>query len=209
VARVVFIALTAVAIAVAVVATVILAVALPSYTQPAVRPEASLSLGVARLNVTAVVVGPGNFADGIVKELSDRVSKVVVYSDLSPEILQYAGKYTVLVLSSDWLKENAGREEVKEMIKLFADSGSMIYVNGTKAGVFHRMLYEMWYEKGLKSGAPPEALQELRERIESIPEDSRTGLGYMKVSEKHEVFVSGTLEYALKTFAEYREVENL
>jgi len=205
VARVIFIALAVAAIAVA--ATVVLAVVLPSYVSPAVRPE--IPPEIARLNVTAVVVGPEVFAGRIVEKFSGRVARVIVYGDLGPEALQYAGKYTVIILSSEWLKENAGREEVREVIKRFIESGSMVYANGTKAGVFLKMLYEMEYEKGLKSGAPPEALQGLRERIESIPEDSRTGLGYMKVSEKHEVFVSGTLEDALRTLAEYRGVENL
>jgi len=200
VARVIFIALAATVIAVAVAA--ILAVVLPSYVSPAVRPD--ISPEIARLNVTAVVAGPEVFADRIVEKLSGRVARVIVYSDLDPEALRYAGKYTVLILSSEWLRENVDREEIKEVIKRFIESGSMVYANGTKAGVFHKMIYEMWYEEGLRSGAPQEALRELRERMESIPEDSRTGLGYMKISEKHDVVVFGSLENALRTFAEYR-----
>jgi len=200
VARIIHIALAVAAIAIA--ATVILAVVLPSYVQPAVRPEVPPE--IARLNATAVVVGPEDFTGRIVEKLSDRVGEVIVYSGLSPEILRYADRLTVLVLSSDWLKENAGREEVKEMIKRFIDEGSMIYVDGARAGVFQKMLYEMMYEKAVESGAPQAALQELSKRMESIPEESRTGIGYMKVSEKHEVLVFGSLEDALKNLAEYR-----
>ncbi|ADM27533.1 hypothetical protein Igag_0703 [Ignisphaera aggregans DSM 17230] len=187
---------------IAIVTTVIVAVVLPSLALPVAQPKISPS--VTRLNITAVVLGFGDFADRVVEELSGRVDKVIVYSNFTPEILRYAGRSTVVVLSSEWLELNADREEVKEMIRAFADSGSMIYVNGTRAGVLQKMIYEMWYEEGKASGMSPEALQELRERMESIPKESRTGMGYMKVSEKHEVFVSGSLEDALKTLAEYR-----
>lgn len=195
-ARIIHIALAVAAIAIA--ATVILAVALPSYAPPANRP------GATGLNVKVVVVGSGDFAGRVVKELSGRVSKVVAYGDFDPEILQHADRSTLLALSSDWLKENAGREEIKEMIKRFIDEGSMIYVDGARAGVFQKMLYEMMYEKGVESGAPQATLQELGKRMESIPEESQAGIGYMKVSEKHEVLVFGSLEDALKTLAEYR-----
>jgi len=199
VARIMHVALAVAVIAIA--AIVILVAVLPSYMQPAVRPEVPPE--IARLNTTAVVVGPEDFAGGIVEKLSDRVGKVFVYSGLSPEILRYADRSTVLVLSSDWLEENAGRGEIKEMIRVFIENGSMIYVNGTKAGVFQKMLYEILYEKGVESGAPQAALQELSKRMESIPEENRAGIGYMKVSEKHEVLVFGSLEDALKTLAEY------
>jgi len=103
---------------------------------------------ITKLNTTVAVLGPRDFASGVINELSGKVSEMVAYNDFSPEILRHAGKHTILVLSSEWLVANAGREEVKEMIKLFADSGSMVYVNGTKAGVFQKMVYEMEYERG-------------------------------------------------------------
>ncbi|WP_460024833.1 hypothetical protein [Infirmifilum sp. SLHALR2] len=189
----------ALVVLVLVFATIVIAVVLYNYASSATRPV--IPPRITKLNVTVVVLGFGKFAGVIAERLSGRVDKVIVYSGFNPEILRYAGRSTVLVLSDEWLAENAGREEVKEMIMLFADRGSMIYVNGTKAGVFQKMVYWMEYERGVESGMPPEALQELRERIESIPEESRAGIGYMKLSKKHDIFVFGSLEDALNTFS--------
>jgi len=198
--------LALVVLIIAITATVIVTIALSRYISLALSPK--IPPKVARLNITVVVLDPGDFAGRAVEKLSGRVDKVIVYSSFNPEILRHAGRSTMFVLSSEWLKENTDREEVREMIKQFIDRGSMVYINGTKAGAFLRMLYERWYEEGKRSGMSPEALQELRQRIESIPEDSQRGIGYIRVSEEHEVFVFGTLEDALKTLAEYRGVEN-
>ena len=133
-----------------------------------------------------VVLGEAGFRAELERAFSGRVKNFVAVDKPDVSIARYAGRDTVLVVSDAWLEVNAEREDTKELIKTFAETGSPIYVSGPKAGLLLKILNETGVAK-----------------FPRIPEDVRVGIGYIKISKNFEVVVYGNIKELLSASAEY------
>ncbi len=135
------------------------------------------------------MLGFSDFSAKLKATLQGRVANLVVLNKFDPGIVKYAGRGTVLIISDKWLAVNAGKKEVKMLIKTFVEAGSMIYVAGPKAGLLLKILDEVGVE-----------------RFPRIPKEVLSGIGYMKISNNHDIIVYGGVWTALKTVTETLEM---
>jgi len=90
-----YVILVVLAIAIIAIAfvTVIL---LNSISSDSLRVE--VSSRIVHLNVTAVVLGSKNFVNVFMDRFGGMVSRVIVFEDFSPEMMQYADRSTILIV---------------------------------------------------------------------------------------------------------------
>jgi len=143
---------------------------------------------VTPISANVIVLGYNDFRTELQEVLRDRVRNIIALDKVDESVARYAGRDTIVIISDEWLVNNAERSDVRELIKVFAESGSLIYVFGPGAGQVLNLLDETGVE-----------------RFPRIPEEVRGGMGYLKVSEDHDVVIYGaTIENLLNVFIEYR-----
>jgi len=172
---------------VAILATLVLIVVVGGALLFATASSKSVD-SVTPINANVIVLGYKDFRTELQEVLKDRVRNVIALEMLDDGIARYAGRDTIVFISDEWLVNNAERSDVRELIKVFAESGSLIYVFGSRAG----QLLKLLDETGVSA-------------FPRIPEEVRGGVGYLKVSENHDVVIYGaTIENPLNVFIEYR-----
>jgi len=158
------------------------------YGSTPVTKSADSTLVDQKISAKVIILGHNDFINRIGNAFYERVETLITMRDLKTDIVQHADKNTILVIDGSWLIDNAERNEVKEVIKIFAESGALIYVYGSEASHLFKILKETGVEK-----------------FPRIPQ-IRTGAGYMKITPNYFVVIYGAKpDDILSTFIEHRK----